>query len=100
MMFCGLLVPVFPAVSDCVAVTVYVPFAENAVVGVKFQAAAVQVAVPLWVLAPLIVTLIVVLTPAADVHVPPKVVTVALVVYGNVRVAPFTVLTVTVGAAV
>ena len=30
------LVPVLPAVSDWVAVTVYVPSAENAVVGVKF----------------------------------------------------------------
>ena len=55
---------------------------------------------PLCVLVPVIVTDTVAFTPAAVVHVPPKVVTVALVVYGNVRVVPLTVETVTVGAAV
>src|SRR5262249_6583096 len=100
MMFCGFVVPVLPAVSDCVAVTVYVPFAENAVVGVKFHTAAVHVAVPLCVLAPVIDTFTVALTPAAFEQVPPKVVTVALVEYGNVRVVPLTVARVIVGAAV
>ena len=40
------------------------------------------------------------LTPAAVVHAPPTVVTVALVVYGNVRAVPLTVVSVTIGAAV
>src|SRR5262245_64503828 len=99
-MFCGLVVPVLPAVSDWVAVIVYVPFAENAVVGVKFQAPLMHVAVPLCVLAPVIDTLTVVLTPAPVVQAPPKVVTVALVVYGKVRVVPLTEVSVIVGAAV
>src|SRR5262245_62738557 len=46
-MLCAPLVPVLPAVSDCVAVTVYAPSADSAVVGVKVQAVAVHVAVPL-----------------------------------------------------
>ena len=40
------LVPVLAAVSVCVAVTLYAPVAESAVVKVKVQAPAVQVAVP------------------------------------------------------
>jgi hypothetical protein len=79
---------------------VYVPSVENAVVGVKFHALDEQVAVPLCVLAPVIETLIVVLTPAAVVQDPPKVVTVWLVAYGNVRVVPLTEDKVMVGAAV
>ena len=41
------LVPVLPAVSDCVTVTEYTPSADSAVVGVKVQALVVQAAVPL-----------------------------------------------------
>src|SRR5262245_65396387 len=41
MMFRAPVVPVLPAVSDWVAVTVYVPSAENAVVGVRLHAPAV-----------------------------------------------------------
>ena len=59
-----------------------------------------QVAVPLCVLAPVIETDTVVLTPAAMVHAPPTFVTVAFVVYGKVRAVPFTDVTVTVGADV
>ena len=40
------------------------------------------------------------LTPAAVVHAPPTVVTVALVAYGKVRAVLFTEVSVTVGAAV
>ena len=40
------------------------------------------------------------LTPAAVVHVPPSVVTVVLVMNGNVRAVPFTVVIATTGAAV
>ena len=69
-------------------------------VGVNVQALAVQVAVPLWVLAPVIEIDTVVLTPAAIVHVPPTLVTVAFVVYGKVRAVLFTDVSVTVGAAV
>jgi hypothetical protein len=99
-MLCAPLVPVLPAVSDCVTVTVYVPFAEKAVVGVNVQADEVQVAVPLCVLAPVIETGRDVLTPAAVVQVPPNVVTVWFVEYGKVRAAPLTVVSVMVGAAV
>ena len=59
-----------------------------------------QVALPFCVLAPVMDTETVVLTPAAMVHVPPSVVTVVFVVYGKVRAVPFTVATVTVGAEV
>jgi len=52
------------------------------------------------VLAPVIETETVVFTPAAVVHVPPNVVTVALVVYGNVRPTPLTLVSVTVGPEV
>src|SRR5690349_20720503 len=94
------LVPVLPDVSDCVIVTEYTPSAANAVVGVNVHALAVQAAVPLWLLAPVIATETVALTPAAVVHAPPIVDTVALVMNGNVRAVPFTVPSVTVGAAV
>ena len=66
----------------------------------KVQALALQAAVPFWLLAPVIATVTVAFTPAAVVHAPPRVVTVALVKYGNVRAVPFTVVSVTVGAAV
>src|SRR3954452_8250890 len=76
------------------------PSAENGVVGAKAQAPVVQAAVPFCVLAPVIATDTVGFTPAAVVHAPPRVVTVVLVVYGNVRAVPLTVVSVTVGAAV
>ena len=66
-------------------------------VGVKVQVPAVQVAVPFWVLAPVIATETVALSPVAVPQVPPTVVTVALLMYGNVRVVPFTVVSVTTG---
>ena len=57
-------------------------------------------AVPFCVLAPAIAIETVGLTPAAVVHVPPSVVTVVLVMNGNVRAVPFTVVIATTGAAV
>src|SRR4051794_19918087 len=75
------------------------PSAENGVVGAKAHAPVVHAAVPFCVLAPVIATDTVGFTPAAVVHAPPRVVTVVLVVYGNVRAVPLTVVSVTVGAA-
>ena len=69
-------------------------------VGVKVHAPVVQVAVPFCVLAPRIATDTVGLTPAAVVQVPPKVVTVVLVMNGKVRAVPLTVVIATIGAAV
>ena len=60
----------------------------------------VQVAVPLWVLAPVIATETVAASPAALPHAPPTVVTVVFVVYGNERAVPLTVVSVTTGAVV
>src|SRR4051794_31307572 len=97
---CAPLVPTLLAVSVCVAVTAYPPSAESAVAGVNVQAPVVQAAVPFCVLAPRIATDTVGLTPAAVVHAPPTVATVAFVVYGNVRTVPLTVVSVTAGAAV
>ena len=97
---CAPEVPTLLAVSVWVAVTAYTPLAESAVVGVKVHAPVVHVVVPFCVLAPVIATDTVGFTPAAVVHTPPRVVTVALVTYGNVRAVPFTDVTVTVGAAV
>ena len=68
---CAPLVPTLLALSDCVAVTEYTPSVENAVVGVKVHALAVQVVVPFCVLAPVIATDTVGFTPAAVVHAPP-----------------------------
>jgi len=99
-MACALLVPVLPAVSDCVTVTEYTPSADNAVAIVNDHAPVVQAALPLWVLAPVIATFTVAFTPAAVVHAPANVVTVALSDNGNVRAVPFTDVNVTVGAAV
>src|SRR3954447_11976214 len=76
------------------------PSAESAVVGVNVHAPVVQGAVPFCVLAPVIATETVGFTPAAVVHVPPTVVTVRFVEYGNVRAVPFSVVIATVGAAV
>src|SRR5262245_65044107 len=76
------------------------PSLESAVVGVNVQALALQAAVPFCVLAPVIDTLTVGFTPAAVVHAPPSVLTVAFVMYGKVRAVPLTVVIVTVGAAV
>ena len=100
MIVCAPEVPTLLAVSLWVAVIAYEPSAESAVVGVKVHALAVQVAVPFCVLAPRIATDTVGLTPAAVVHAPPRVVTVAFVLKGNVRTPPLTVVNVTVGAAV
>ena len=91
-------VPVLAAVSVWVAVIVYAPSTESAVVGVKVQTPAAQVAVPLCVDAPVIETDTVALSPIAVPHVPPKVVTVALLRYGNVRTRPLTVVSVTTGS--
>ena len=88
------------AVSDWVAVTEYTPSAENAVVGAKLHAPDVQAVVPLCVLAPVTDTDTVAFTPAAVVHAPPTVVTVAFVENGNVRPVPLTDVSVTVGAVV
>src|SRR5262245_11684926 len=99
-MLCAPLVPVLPAVSPWVTVTVYTPFADNGIVGVMAPAWAMQRAVPFCVVAPVIATDTVAFTPVAVVHAPASVVTVALVVNGNVRATPFTVVSVTVGAVV
>src|SRR3954469_14082464 len=76
------------------------PSAESAVVGVKVHAPVVQGVVPFCVLAPVIATDTVGVTPAAVVHTPLTLVTVVFVMYGNVRAVPFTEVIVTVGAAV
>jgi hypothetical protein len=99
-MLCAPLVPVLPAVSDCVIVTEYTPSVASAVPGVNVQAFVVQAAVPFWLLAPVIAIETVGFTPAAVVQTPPIVVTVAFVMNGKVRAVPFTVASVTVGAAV
>src|SRR5262249_23168166 len=86
--------------SDCVTVIEYTPSAASAVVGVKVHALEVQAALPFCVLAPVMATDTVGFTPAAVVHAPPMVVTVAFVTYGHERAVPLTVVSVTVGAAV
>ena len=58
---------------------------------------AAQVAVPFWVLAPVIATETEALSPIAAPQVPPSVVTVALLMYGKVRAVPLTVASVTTG---
>jgi hypothetical protein len=70
------------------------------VAGVNVHAFAEHAAVPFWLLVPVIATDTVGFTPAAVVHAPPKVLTVALVMNGNVRAVPLTVVSETVGAAV
>ena len=90
-------VPTLLAVSVWVAVTEYTPSAASAAVGVKLHALAVHAAVPFCVLAPEIAIDTVGLTPAAVVHAPPRVVTVALVESGKVRAVPLTVVIVTTG---
>ena len=62
------------------------------------QIPAVHVAAPLCVLAPVIDTLTVVLSPEAVPQAPPIVVTVAFVVYGKLRAVPLTVVSDTTGA--
>src|SRR3954454_9623204 len=76
------------------------PSNESAAVGVNVHAPVAHAAVPFRVLAPAIAIDTVGLTPAAVVHAPPSVVAVAFVMNGNVRAVPFTVATVTTGAAV
>src|SRR3954449_13454143 len=94
---CAPEVPTLLAESVCVALAEYTPSADNAVAGVNVQAPAVHDAVPFCVLAPEIATDTVGVTPAAVVHTPPIVATVAFVMNGNVRAVPFTVVIVTVG---
>src|SRR5262245_54229929 len=88
---CAPVVPVFAAASVWVAVIVYAPSAERAVVGVNVHVPAVQLAVPFCVLAPEMETETVAASPIAAPHVPPKAVTVTLLRYGKVRAVPFTV---------
>ena len=76
------------------------PLAERAVVGVNVHAPELHAAVPDCVLAPVIDTLTVALSPAATPHAPPNAVTLEFVVYGNERAVPFTVVSVTTGAVV
>ena len=91
-MVCAPLVPVLPAVSLWVAVTEYDAVGRQRRGGREAsRRPSVQVAVPFCVLAPVIATETVVLTPAAVVQVPPTVVTVAFVVNGKVRAVPLTV---------
>src|SRR3954467_13929243 len=92
------LVPVFDAVSVCVAVTVYAPFAANALEKVYVHAPAVQGAVPFSELGPLAATATVAASPVAVPHAPPTDVAAAFVVNGNVRVVPLTVVSVTTGS--
>ena len=68
--------------------------------GVNVHALVLHAAVPFCVLAPVIAIDTVAFTPAAVVHVPPSVLTVAFVMKGNVRAVPLTEASVTVGAAV
>ena len=94
------------AVPDCFQSTTedHVSFAlkntlyRPSVVGVKFQTPALHAGVPLRVLAPVIDTDTVAASPGNAPHAPPMVVTVAFVVYGNVRAVPFTLVSVTTGA--
>jgi hypothetical protein len=91
-------VPVFVAVSVCVAVTEYVPLAESVGEVVYVHAPAEQVAEPFCVAVPVIATLTVEASPEAVPHAPPTVVMLVLVVYGKLRIVPFTVVSVTTGA--
>jgi hypothetical protein len=91
---------VFPAVSVCVAVTVYAPVAVSCGLTVKDHAPAVQVAVPFWVAAPPMLTDTVLASPAAVPQVPPTLETAWLLLKGNVRTVPFTRVTATLGAVV
>ena len=93
-------VPTFAAVSLCVAVNEYTPLAESATAGVNDQMPALHEALPFCVLAPVMVTATVALSPVAVVHVPPTLVTVVFVESGKVRAVPFTAVSVTVGATV
>jgi len=97
-MFCAPVVPVFVAVSVWVTVIVYVPLADNAGVVAYDHTPAEHAGVPDCVLGPVIDTLTVALSPAAEPHAPPNAVTLEFVVYGNVRAVPFTVVSVTTGA--
>src|SRR4051794_29231521 len=97
---CTPLEPVFVAASLCVAVTAYVPFAETAGDVVYVHTPAEHGAVPFCVAVPVIATDTVATSPAAVPHAPLTVATVVLVVYGNERTVPFTVVSVTNGAVV
>src|SRR5262245_48669433 len=94
------LVPVLPAVSVWVAVTLYVPVAESAVAKVNVQAPALQGAGPVCGLASVAAPESVELSPEAVPHAPLTDVAVTLVVYGKVRTVPFTEVRLTTGAVV
>jgi hypothetical protein len=72
-------VPVFAAVSDCVAVIEYVPLADSVGEVVYVHTPAEQVAVPFCVAAPVTATFTVALSPEAVPHAPLTVVTAELV---------------------
>ena len=74
------------------------PEADNVGEVVYVHAPPVQVAVPFWVAAPVIATLIVAMSPDATPQAPPTVVTETFVEYGNVRTVPLTDVRVTTGA--
>src|SRR5215471_12836764 len=92
---CAPLVPVFVAVSVCVAVIEYVPDADNVGDVVYVHTPAVHGAVPFCVAAPVIATDTFAASPDAVPHAPLTVVTAAFVVYGKVRTEPLTVVSVT-----
>ena len=93
-------VPTLVAVSLWVAVSEYTPVADSATAGVNVHRPVEQSALPFCVLAPVMATVTVALSPAAFVQVPPTLVTVVFVESGNVRALPFTVVNETVGATV
>ena len=95
---CAPLVPVFAAVSVCVAVMLYVPLADKVGDVVYVHTPAEHGAVPFCVAVPVIATVTVAGSPAAVPHAPLTVVTVVFVVYGNERTVPLTVVSVTTGA--
>src|SRR3954447_7900970 len=97
---CAPVAPVFVAVSLCVAVTAYVPFAETAGEVVYVHTPAEHGAVPFCVAVPVIATDTVATSPAAIPQPPLTVVTDVFVTYGNERTVPFTVVRVRTGAVV
>ena len=92
--------PRLPAASACVADTAMLPSAATGAARVSVQVPAVHGAAVGVVADPLIRGLTVAESPGTMPHSPPIDDTEAFVLYGNTRVAPFTVVTVTTGAAV
>src|SRR3954464_13650366 len=78
---CEPVVAVFVAVSLCVAVTAYVPFAASVGDVVYVHTPAEHGAVPFWVAVPVIATETVATSPAAVPHAPLNVAIVVFVVY-------------------